>query len=79
LIQKIYYEERKMANQKCISITVRKGIWDAFNEIGSKKEINPLELIEEILIDYIVNNMDDYRRFPDLIDDQDLIKARPPC
>lgn len=68
-----------MANQKCVSITVRKGIWDAFNAIGSQKEIDTLELIEEILIDYIVNNMHDYRRFPDLIDDQDLIKPRPAC
>ena len=68
-----------MANQKCVSITVRKGIWDAFNEIGTQKKIDTLELIEEILIDYIVNNMHDYRRFPDLIDDQDLIMPRPPC
>jgi hypothetical protein len=68
-----------MANQKCVSITVRKGIWDAFSEIGSQKEIDTLELIEEILIDYIVNNMHDYRRFPDLIDDQDLIMPRPSC
>ncbi len=68
-----------MANQKCVSITVRKGIWDALNEIGSQKELDILELIEEVLIDYIINNMDDYRRFPDLIDDQDQIKPRPPC
>jgi hypothetical protein len=68
-----------MANQKCVSITVRKGIWDAFNEIGSQKETDALALIEEILIDYIVNNIHDYRRFPDLIDDQDLIMPRPPC
>jgi hypothetical protein len=68
-----------MANQKCVSITVRKGIWDALNEIGSQKEIDPLELIEEILIDYIVNNMPNYRRFPDLIDDEDLVIPRPPC
>lgn len=68
-----------MANQKCVSITVRKGIWDAFNEIGSQKETDALSLIEEILIDYIVNNIHDYRRFPDLIDDQDLIMPRPPC
>jgi len=68
-----------MANQKCVSITVRKGIWDAFNEIGSQKETDALALIEEILIDYIVNNIHDYRRFPDLIDAQDLIMPRPPC
>lgn len=68
-----------MANQKCVSITVRKGIWDALNEIGSEKEIDTLALIEEILIDYIINNMQDYRKFPDLIDDEDLIIPRPPC
>ena len=68
-----------MANQECVSITVRKGIWDALNEIGSQKEIDILELIDEILIDYIVNNMHDYRRFPDLIDDEDHIIPRPPC
>ncbi len=68
-----------MANQKCVSITVRKGIWDALNEIGTKKEIDTLELIDEILIDYIVNNINDYRRFPDLIDDEDLIIPRSPC
>jgi hypothetical protein len=27
-----------MVNQQCVSITVRKGIWDALNEIGSQKE-----------------------------------------
>jgi len=68
-----------MANEKCVSITVRKGIWDALNEIGSKKKNDTLDLIEEILIDYIVNNMNDYRRFPDLIDDDDQIKPRPVC
>ena len=68
-----------MANQQCVSITVRKGIWDALNEIGCQKEIDTIELIEEILIDYIVNNMHDYHRFPDLIDDEDLIIPRPPC
>jgi hypothetical protein len=68
-----------MENQKCVSITVRKGIWDAFNEIGSRKKNDPLDLIEEILIDYIVNNMNNYRRFPDLIDDEDQIKPRPAC
>jgi len=68
-----------MPNQSCISLTVRKGIWNAFSEMASQKEGDTLELIEEVLIDYIVNNMDDYHRFSDLIDDQDLIKPRPPC
>jgi hypothetical protein len=68
-----------MANQKCVSITIRKGIWDAFIEMASQREVDTLELIEEVLIDYIVNNMDDYHRFPDLIDDQDRMKPRPPC
>ena len=68
-----------MGNDNCVSLTVRKGIWDAFSEIASQREGDTLELIEEVLIDYVVNNVDDYDRFPDLIDDQDLIKPRPPC
>ena len=68
-----------MANQKCVSITVRKGIWDALNEVGSRKEIDTLDLIEEILIDYIVNNINNYRKFPDLVDDEDHILPRPSC
>lgn len=68
-----------MTNQNCVSLTVRKGIWDAFSEIASQKEVDTLNLIEEILIDYIVNNAEDYHRFSDLIDDQDRIKSRPSC
>ncbi len=68
-----------MANDKCVSLTVRKGIWDAFSEIASEKEVDTLEFIEGVLIDYIVNNIIDCHRFPDLIDDQDLLKPRPPC
>ncbi len=68
-----------MANKNCMSLMVRKGIWDAFDEIASESGVDTLELIEGILIDYIVNNVDDCHRFPDLLDDQDLIKPRPPC
>ena len=68
-----------MANDKCVSLTVRGGIWDAFSEIASEREVNTLDLIEEVLIDFIVNNVDDPHRFPDLIDDQEYIKPRPPC
>ena len=68
-----------MAKDNCVSISVRKGIWDAFGEIASQKEVDTLELIEEILIDFIVNNVDDCHRFPDLLDDHDLIKPRPTC
>ena len=68
-----------MANGKCVSLTVRKGIWDAFSEIASEKKVDTLELIEGVLIDFIVNNIDDCHRFPDLLDDQDLIKPPPPC
>jgi hypothetical protein len=68
-----------MENDNCVTLTVRKGIWAAFSEMASQMEVDTLELIEEILIDYVVNNVDDYHRFPDLIDDQDLIKPRPPC
>ena len=46
-----------MANDKCVSLTVRKGIWDAFSEIASKREVDILNLIEEVLIDFIVNNV----------------------
>ncbi len=68
-----------MGNDKCVSLTVRKGIWDAFSEMASQGEVDTLKLIEEVLIDYVVNNVDDCHKFPDLIDDQDLIKPRPPC
>ena len=68
-----------MVNDKCISLTVRKGIWDAFSEMASEREVDTLELIEDVLIDFVVNNVDDSHRFPDLLDDQDFIKPRPPC
>jgi hypothetical protein len=68
-----------MTNDMCVSLTVRKGIWDAFSEIASKSEADILNLIEEVLIDFIVNNVDDCHRFPDLLDDQEYIKHRPPC
>jgi len=63
----------------CVSLSVRKGIWDAFSEIASQKEVDTLELIEEVLIDFIVNNVDDSHRFPDLLDDDDVMKPRPIC
>ena len=68
-----------MVNEKCVSLTVRNGIWDAFSEMASEREVDILNLIEEVLIDFIVNNVDDPHRFPDLIDDQEYIKPRPPC
>ena len=68
-----------MGNNKCVSLTVREGIWDAFSEIASEREVDTLNLIEEVLIDFIVNNVDDPHRFPDLLDDQEYIKPRPPC
>ncbi len=68
-----------MANDKCVSLTVRKGIWDAFSEIASERKVDTLNLIEEVLIDFIVNNVNDCHRFPDLLDDQEYIKTRPPC
>ncbi|MBW2171958.1 MAG: hypothetical protein JRF69_08260 [Deltaproteobacteria bacterium] len=63
----------------CVSLTVRKGIWDAFGEIASQRKVDTLELIEEVLIDFIVNNVDDCHRFPDLLDDDDVMKPRPTC
>ena len=68
-----------MANEKCVSLTVRNGIWDAFSEIASEREVDTANLIEEVLIDFIVNNVNDSHRFPDLLDDEDFIKPRPPC
>ena len=68
-----------MANHNCASLTVRKGIWDAFNEIASEREVDTLGLIEGVLVDYVVNNVDDCHKFPNLLDDQDLIKPGPPC
>ncbi len=68
-----------MTNDNCVSLTVRKGIWDAFGEIASQREVDTLQLIEEVLIDFIVNNVDDSHRFPDLLDDRDVMKPRPAC
>ncbi len=68
-----------MAQDNCVSLSVRKGIWDAFSEIASQREVDTLELIEEVLIDFIVNNVDDCHRFPDLLNDDDLIKPRSTC
>ena len=68
-----------MASDKCVSLTVRKGIWDAFSEMASQREVDVLEFIESVLIDFIVNNVNDCHRFPDLLDDQDSMKPRPPC
>ncbi len=68
-----------MTNGNCVSLTVRQGIWDAFGEIASQREADTLQLIEEVLIDFIVNNVDDSHRFPDLLDDHDVMKPRPPC
>ena len=68
-----------MTNDSCVSLTVRKGIWDAFGEIASQREVDTLGLIEEVLIDFIVNNADDSHRFPDLLDDHDVMKSRPTC
>jgi len=68
-----------MTKDSCVSLSVRKGIWDAFSEIASQREVDTLELIEEVLIDFIVNNVDDCHRFPDLLNDDDLIKSRTTC
>ena len=68
-----------MAKDDFVSLSVRKGIWDAFSEIASQREVDTVELIEEVLIDFIVNNVDDCHRFPDLLDDDDCIKPRSAC
>jgi hypothetical protein len=68
-----------MAKDNCVSLSVRKGIWDAFSEIAFQREVDTLELIEGVLIDFIVNNVDDCHRFPGLLNDDDLMKPRPTC
>jgi hypothetical protein len=68
-----------MAKDNFVSLSVRRGIWDAFSEIASQREVDTLELIEEVLIDFIVNNVDDCHRFPDLLNGDDLMKPRPTC
>ena len=35
-----------MPKDSCVSLSVRKGIWDAFSEIASQREVDTLELIE---------------------------------
>ena len=40
-----------MANDNCVSLTVGKGISDAFAEIAAQREVDTLGLIEEVLID----------------------------
>ena len=68
-----------MAKDNFVSLSVRKGIWDAFSEIASQREVDTLEIIEEVFIDFIVNNVDDCHRFPDLLNGDDLMKPRPTC
>jgi len=68
-----------MTDNKCVSLTVRNGIWDAFSEIASERGVDTLNLIEEVLIDFIVNNVDNCHKFPDLLDDEEYIKPRGPC
>ena len=68
-----------MPKDSCVPLSIRKGIWDAFSEIASQRGVDTLDPIEEALIDSIVNNVDDCDRFPDLLDDDDLIKPRPTC
>ena len=68
-----------MPKESCVSLSVRKEIWDAFGKIASQREVDRLEIIEEVLIDFIVNNVDDCHRFPDLLNDDDLMKPRPTC
>jgi len=68
-----------MSKDNFVSLSVRKGIWDAFSEIASQREVDTLEIIEEVLIDFIVNNVDDCHRFPDLLNDDEMIKSRPTC
>jgi hypothetical protein len=68
-----------MTNDNCVALTVRRGIWEAFSEIASEREVDSLSLIEEVLIDYIVNNVNDPHRFPDLLDAHNWIKPRPTC
>ena len=68
-----------MSKDNFVSLSVRKGIWDAFSEIASQREVDTLEIIEEVLIDFIVNNVDDCHRFPDLLNGDEMIKPRPTC
>lgn len=68
-----------MGNNKCVAIKVRKGIWDAFSEIAAKRQMDTMELIDTVLIDYIVDNVVDCHKFPDLLDDDDFIKPMPEC
>jgi len=68
-----------MGNNKCAAIKVRKGIWDAFSEIAAKRHMDTMELIDTVLIDYIVDHVVDCHKFPDLLDDDDFLKPMPEC
>lgn len=68
-----------MGNNTCVAIKVRKGIWDAFSEIALKRNMDAMELIDTVLIDYIVDHVVDCHKFPDLLDDDDFLKPMPEC
>jgi hypothetical protein len=68
-----------MADQNCVSIKIRKGIWEAFKEIASKKQLKTIELIDNVLIDYAVDNVNNCQRFTDLVDTDNLLISAPEC
>ncbi|HPB39341.1 MAG TPA: hypothetical protein PLD39_00580 [Flexilinea sp.] len=68
-----------MSDQNCVSIKIRKGIWEAFNEIALRKQLKTIELIDNVLIDYAVDHVNDCQRFTDLVDSDNLLISAPKC
>ncbi|MFY9942962.1 MAG: hypothetical protein WAK57_12365 [Desulfobacterales bacterium] len=68
-----------MNTQACVTVNLRRGIWQAFEAIAAQQGSSAIELIDNVLIDYIVDNVPDARRYADLIDENDFIKPLPDC
>jgi hypothetical protein len=71
--------ETDVGETECISIKIRRGIWKAFCEIAAKRGVTPIELFDDVLIDYVVDNLQDYRKFTDLIDEDNTLRPLPGC
>lgn len=68
-----------MSMQPCVTVNLRRGIWEAFEAIAAREGTDPIELIDNVLIDFIVDNVPDCRQFSDLIDENDFVKPLPDC
>lgn len=68
-----------MNSEACVTVNLRRGIWQAFEAIAAQQGGTPIELMDNVLIDYIVDHVPDCRRYLDLLDEDDFIKPLPDC